>query len=110
MIHIKHIHKALYNVQSNALTVFVILTYVSYIGLAIGIQILSPENIDALDYYAKVYVCLFLLYRFNPFRKIEFNELDRKIAFSAGVFLLATTFINDVIQKYTKIGLSALDL
>lgn len=109
-MHIKHIHKALYSVQSHALTLFVILTYVSYIGIAIGIQILSPENIDTLDYYAKVYVCLFLLYRFNPFRTIEFNELDRKIAFSAGVFLLATTFINDVIQKYTKIGLSALDL
>ena len=110
MVHLKHIHKALYNVQSRALTLFIILTYVSYIGIAIGIQILSPENIDTLDYYVKVYVCLFLLYRFNPFRTIEFNELDRKIAFSAGVFLLSTTFINDFIQKYTKIVLTAIDL
>jgi len=110
MIHTKHIHKALYNFQSHILTLFVILTYVSYIGLAVGIQVVSPHNLDTLDYYAKVYVCLFLLYRFNPFRTIEFNELDRKIAFSAGVFLLSTTFINDVIQKYTKIVLTAIDL
>ena len=94
MIKPKHIHHVLYHLQTRIFTTFIVLTYLSYIGIAIGVQILSPDSIDTLDYYTKIYVCLFLLYRFNPFRKIKFNELDRKIAFSAGLFILTTTVIN----------------
>jgi hypothetical protein len=106
----QRIHHTLYNVQSHFFNLFIILTYVSYIGIAIGIQIISPHNLHTLDYYVKIYVCLFLLYRFNPFRKIEFNELDRKMAFSAGVFLLSTTFINEFIQRYTQLALNIINL
>lgn len=105
--HIKH---ALYNIQSNLFNIFIVINYISYIALAIGFQFISPDKITQLDYYTKVYVSLFLLIRFNPFRKIEFNELDRKIAFSAGIFLITTTFINDIIQKYGHIALTTFDL
>ena len=47
-----------------------------------------------------MYVSLFLLYRFNVFRKITFTDLDRKIAFSAGVFLFATTALNQTLTAY----------
>ena len=110
MIKTKHIHTVLYSLQTHIFTIFIVLTYLSYIGIAIGVQILSPDSIDTLDYYTKIYVCLFLLYRFNPFRKIKFNELDRKIAFSAGVFLLSTTFINTFLEKYIKVIMNAIDL
>uniref|UniRef100_A0A6C0BBA7 Uncharacterized protein n=1 Tax=viral metagenome TaxID=1070528 RepID=A0A6C0BBA7_9ZZZZ len=105
-----YIHKALYHIQNNAFTLFIILSYISYIGLAIGIQIVSPDSLNKLDYYAKIYVSLFLLYRFNVFNKIKFNDLDRKIAFSAGIFLITTTIINDIIQKYAKVLLNFIDL
>jgi hypothetical protein len=59
-----------------------------------------------MDYYVKIYVCLFLIWRFNPLRSnIQFTELDRKIAFSAGVFILTTTALNqylDDVKKYIK--------
>jgi hypothetical protein len=38
--------------------------------------------------------------RFNPFTKVKFTELDTNIAFSAGVFLLATTAINNLLHTY----------
>jgi hypothetical protein len=34
------------------------------------------------------------------FRTIKFTELDRKIAFSAGLFLFATTAINQYLTQY----------
>jgi hypothetical protein len=34
------------------------------------------------------------------FRKIKFTELDRKIVFSAGVFLFTTTALNQVLTQY----------
>jgi hypothetical protein len=47
-----------------------------------------------------MYVSLFLIVRFNPFTRVSFNELDAKIAFSAGVFLITTTAINGLLEMY----------
>jgi len=105
--HIKH---ALYHVQSNLFNIFILTNYISFIALAIGIKIISPDSLNTLEYYTKIYVSLFLLFRFNPFRKIKFNDLDRKIAFSAGIFLITTTFINDIVQKYAHIAITTLGL
>jgi hypothetical protein len=59
----------------------------------------APQYLTHLLYFTKIYVSLFLVYRFNPFRNVEFTELDRKIAFSAGVFLLATIAIDEIIRN-----------
>ena len=104
------IHKTLYHIQYNFFTIFIIINYVSYIALAIGIQLVSPDYLSYLQYFVKIYVGLFLFIRFNPFNKIKFNDLDRRIAFSAGIFLLITTIINTLVQKYAKIVLDALDM
>jgi hypothetical protein len=40
--------------------------------------------------------------RFNPFRKVEFTELDRKIVFSAAIFIFTTTAINSLLITYLK--------
>jgi len=73
-----------------------------YILSAIGITKTAPTYLDDFDYYVKIYISLFLLWRFNMFRKIEFNELDRKIAFSAGLFLFTSTAVYNVLTDYVK--------
>ena len=57
----------------------------------------APMYLKNLDYYFRIYICLFLIWRFNPFRQIVFTELDRKIAFNAGLFILTTTALNNYI-------------
>ena len=60
--------------------------------------------LDTMDYYIRIYICLFLMWRFNPLReKPEFTELDRKIAFSAGAFILTTTALNQYLVKFKEI-------
>jgi len=88
--------------QNNAFTVFIILTYLIYILSIVGISKSAPVYLDDFDYYVKIYISLFLLWRFNMFRKIEFNELDRKIAFSAGLFLFTSTAVYNVLTDYVK--------
>lgn len=88
--------------QNDAFTVFIILTYSVYILSAIGISKTAPAYLDDFDYYVKIYISLFLLWRFNMFRKIEFNELDRKIAFSAGLFLFTSTAVYSILTDYVK--------
>jgi hypothetical protein len=88
--------------QNNAFTIFIISTYLIYILSAIGITKTAPTYLDDFDYYVKIYISLFLLWRFNMFRKIEFNELDRKIAFSAGLFLFTSTAVYNILTDYVK--------
>ena len=40
------------------------------------------------------------MWRFNPLKQTyEFTDLDRKIAFSAGVFILTTTILNTYLNN-----------
>ena len=93
-------NKELHILQNKIYDIVVYITWFLYIIIALGLSANAPEYLDDLQYYVKLYVSLFLIYRFNPFRRVKFTSLDAKIAFSAGVFLLATTAINSVLQNY----------
>ena len=92
--------KKIHDVQNRAFDIFIFISWVLYFAILFGVSVNAPSYLDSVDYYAKLYVSLFLLYRFNVFRKITFTELDRKIAFSAGVFLFATTALNQTLTTY----------
>ena len=65
-----------------------------------GISQTAPEYLAYLDYYIRIYICLFLIWRFNPLRdKFHFTSLDAKISFNAGLFILTSTALN----KYLKL-------
>jgi len=92
--------KKIYDVQNKAFDIFIYISWILYFAILFGVSVNAPSYLDSVDYYAKIYVSLFLLYRFNAFRKVTFTDLDRKIAFSAGVFLFATTALNQVLTQY----------
>jgi hypothetical protein len=93
-------NKNLHKFQDKVYDIIVYITWILYIAIALGISVNAPQYLDDLQYYIKLYVSIFLIYRFNPFRRVKFTGLDAKIAFSAGVFLLATTAINSIINDY----------
>jgi hypothetical protein len=47
-----------------------------------------------LDYLLNLYISIFLIYNFNPYRKKRVSEFGRGIAFSAGALLLITKIID----------------
>ena len=77
---------------------FDIIMYISYILIVIsffGLSSTAPIYLESLDYYIRIYICLFLMWRFNPLNQVDkFTQLDKKIAFSAGAFILTTTALN----------------
>jgi hypothetical protein len=83
---------------------FNLVIYVSYfliIVTALGLSETAPKYLANLDYYLRIYICLFLIWRFNPLRShYEFTDLDRKIAFSAGAFILTTTALNQYLETF----------
>jgi hypothetical protein len=90
----------LYELQNHAFDYVTIFTYILYIVIALGLSATAPTYLTDLLFYTKMYVSLFLIYRFNPLRFVKFTPLDAKIAFNAGIFLLFTTAINSVLVTY----------
>ena len=94
----------LHEAQSRIFDLFIYLSYALIFISSLGVSELAPKYLDSLDYYIRVYICLFLMWRFNPLReKYEFTDLDRKIAFSAGVFILTTTALNEYLENFNEI-------
>jgi hypothetical protein len=94
--------------------IFDITFYASYALIILsylGLSKYNPAFLDDINNYIRIYICLFLLWRFNPFRQVtKFTNLDRKIAFSAGLFILTTTVLNNYLNSFkhnisSRIGL-----
>lgn len=92
--------KTLHTFQQKVFTFVIGLSWIFYVLIALGLSTTAPMYLNDLQYYTKIYVSLFLLFRFNPFRKVKFTELDRKIAFASGIFLIGTTAINSILVTY----------
>jgi hypothetical protein len=95
----------LYYIQDHALNIFIILSWISVITLSLGFTIINPQYISLMNYYIKIYVSLYLMYRFNMFRKVQFTDLDRKIVFSAAVFIFTAT----ALDKYLLDNISTVE-
>ena len=91
-------NKKLHSFQERAFDIVFIILYLLIVISALGFSNDAQKYIEQLDYYIKIYVCLFLIWRFNPLRShYEFTNLDAKIAFTAGFFILTTTALNTYI-------------
>ena len=90
--------------QDRFFTTFIYFSYMLLILSAFGLSDTVPKFLQSLDYYVRIYICLFLIWRFNPLRSFyEFTDLDRKIAFTAGLFILTTTALNQYIEQLKTI-------
>ena len=86
--------------QDKLFTMFIYISYILIIASSFGLYENAPKYLQLMDYYIRIYICLFLIWRFNPLRThYEFTNLDRKIAFSAGAFILTTTALNQYLEQ-----------
>jgi hypothetical protein len=69
----------------------------------VGVFANKPATFLFVNFIVKIFLALFLIYRFNDYRKdkIRFTDLDRKICFSAGMYILVFSFL-DVLQSYVE--------
>ena len=88
--------------QEKVYDIVIYSTYILYILTTLGLSAAAPNYLSTFDYFIKIYISLFLLIRFNPFRKLQFTSLDQKIAFSAGLFMFYTTFLSSLLINYVK--------
>jgi hypothetical protein len=93
----------LHSVQEKMFDLFIFISYTLILISALGLFQSAPKYLAILDYYVRIYLCLFLIWRFNPLRKsTTFTELDRKIAFSAGLVIITTTALNKYLINFQE--------
>lgn len=88
------------SIQNTVFNYAMIITYILYFLIAIGLNTTAPQYLSSLQFFIKLYISGFLIYRFNYFRKIpQFTDFDRKVSLSAGMFLLTTTLIDHFVYQ-----------
>ena len=92
-----------YYFENQFLYYFGWLTKITFILFFIGIFQEKPTIFINFNFIVKISLALFLIYRFNKYRKynITFTDLDRKVCFSAGIYILLISF-TDYITQYTS--------
>jgi hypothetical protein len=98
------LNRDIYRFQNKLFDIVVYVTWILYIVIALGLSANAPQYLYILHTFIKLYVSFFLIYRFNPFRRVKLTALDAKIAFSAGLFLLTTTAIDGILKTYLSNG------
>jgi hypothetical protein len=83
-------------IQEKIFNIILFIIYASFFLFLFGIDRNSISIVNDIDYYLRIYVCLFLMWRFHPFQKtVPFSNLDRKISFSAGLFIFTSAIVNE---------------
>jgi hypothetical protein len=79
------------------------ITKLVFILFIIGFLTDKPAGFLAINFATKILFSFFLIYRFNSYRKnkIQFTDLDRKVCYSAGIYIFTFSFV-DIIQTYIE--------
>ena len=94
----------IHRLQEILFNIFIVTTYSLIILSFLGLSQSAEKYLESLDYYVRIYICLFLIWRFNPFRSsYEFTDLDRKIAFSGGLLILTTSALNNYLNDIKNV-------
>jgi hypothetical protein len=96
-------NKFIYNLEYSGLQIFNIISQIVFVLFIVGFFSDKPEIFLQINFVIKIVIALFLMYRFNSYRKekITFTELDRKAIFSIAVYILLFSFF-DLVQFYIE--------
>jgi hypothetical protein len=92
----------MYKIYQNIFLYGLNASYVLYFLAILGVGSLAPEYLSTLRGFLKIYVGLLLVALYNPvtYKDRKFTDIDRKMAFSAGLFLLLSTTLVSSIEAY----------
>ena len=96
-------NKDFYTFETNFLHYFGWITKITVVLFLVGFFQQKPTIFINFNFIVKICLALFLIYRFNNYRKYEitFTDLDRKVCYSTGIYILFISFA-DYINSYTN--------
>jgi hypothetical protein len=74
--------------------------HLAYILVFLGIIRYTPMFVNNLNILIQLFVCIFLMIKFHPFRKHELKEFDSTIIFGSAMFLLTNIGFTQLLTNY----------
>lgn len=84
--------------------------HVLYFLVLFGILSFNTNLLSGFNVLIQLFICLFLMIRFHPFRKHELREYDSKIIFGSAAFLLLNLGVVEIIKKIGTGFLQKIDM
>ena len=96
-------NKNIYSLELNILFFISFITKFAFVLFLIGIFQNKPLILVKFNFVVKIILAVFLIYRFNKYRKtkIHFTELDRKVCYSLGLYIILISFF-DILNYYIE--------
>jgi hypothetical protein len=88
-------YKKLYKKPFYIITIIII--YGSYLLFLLGIYYVNPSYITNVFKYFEIFLCLFFIIRFHPFRKAVLRDFDQTLIFMSGFIILTNVVIIEYI-------------
>uniref|UniRef100_A0A6C0D2G3 Uncharacterized protein n=1 Tax=viral metagenome TaxID=1070528 RepID=A0A6C0D2G3_9ZZZZ len=83
----------------------IFLMHIIYVFVFIGIISMNSLFLKTFNILIQTFVCVFLMFRFHPFRSHKLREYDAKIIFSSAGFLLFNMIFVEFFSVYTPINI-----
>lgn len=98
------IESAVEHIKKPAYKGMIAILYATYIATYFGLLYVNPEYIQLLSKLIRLFICVFLIIRFNPFRSHhKLREFDGELIFASAILLLTdlgiTQFVVDSVKK-----------
>lgn len=92
-------NKSIYNLELNFIHYFSFLVKICFFLFMVGILNNKPQSLMVMNFFIKFILGIFLVYRFNKYRskKITFSELDRKVIYSSGLYIILLSLSDFII-------------
>jgi hypothetical protein len=78
----------------------IVLFHVLYVFLFIGILRFAKDYLPILNICIQLFVCIFLILRFHPFRHHNFKETDAQFIFGSATFLLLNLGFVEIVKRF----------
>lgn len=78
----------------------IVTLHILYFVTFIGIIRVNSTYIHYLDVFIQLFICVFLMLRFNPFREHKLHKNDSIIIFGSAVFLLSNLGVTRWFYSY----------
>ena len=75
-------------IKKHVYLAMVVLLYSCYFLLYVGIFYINPTYIKNLSIAIRLFVCVFLIYKFHPFREHKLSYFDDKLIFASAILIL----------------------
>ena len=86
--------------QSKIFDYVIFFSYFLYIAIFLGIFSNAPKYLKSLSIAIRIYVSLFLIWKFNPWNNSAFTKFDKKLIYNTAIYLLTTTVLTDFTITY----------